>query len=189
MKPVKRSAVLVSLGALLAVLLMGCGGDDAPEGSEGSADGAATAGSEASPDTADASGEQAATATECDPPDGLVERLGLQRQLVLNLAQAEGENLEAIQSSGPPEPETFRSVADILDSLDLSGIAANSPFEAPEDVVADLRKTADLLEAALAAGTDTADPAWRALTEFFTQEFFVQHNASVGYYLNEAGCV
>ncbi len=55
-------------------------------------------------------------------------------------------------------------------------------------IAEDLRKTADLLQAALAAGGDTADPAWTALSEFYTQKLFVRHNASIAYYLREAGC-
>lgn len=175
MKPASRSAVLVSLGALLAVLLMGCGGDDAPTGS--------------STDVPDSAAGGAAAEAECNVPDGLLDRFNLQRQLVLNLALAGGENLETVQSVGPPEPETFRSVADVLAGLDLSGIASNPQFDGAEAIVADLHTTADLLQAALVAGTDTADPAWQELTEFYTQEFFVRHNASVGYYLSEAGCV
>src|SRR5690554_1087629 len=185
MKLPRKSAALASLGALLAVLLMGCGGDGAAEGAAGGPASAETGAPADQPDPA----PEAGTEAECDLPEGLAARLNLQRQLVLSVASSGGENLEAVQSTNPLEPELFRSLADTLDGLDLSGVAANPHFDPPEDVVADLRKTADLLQAALDAGSDSADPAWRELSEFYTEEFFTRHNASVSYYLSEAGCV
>ena len=182
MKLMPRSAALLSLGALLAVPLMSCSTETTPEDP-------AAADTEAPADVTDPSDEQAAAKLDCQLPDDLLERLNLERQLVLNLALAGGGNLEAIESASTLEPETFRSVADVLDGLDLSGIASNPQFDEPDDIVRDLHETAGLLEGALAAGADTADPAWTELTEFYSQEFFVRHNASVGYYLNEAGCV
>lgn len=175
-----KSAAVLSLSSL-AVLLVGCGGEDTSGGPVGDA----TAPAEA----ADAPDQTTAADVECDLPDGLLEQIGLERQLVLNLAMAEGDNLETVESAGPPDPESFRSLAEVLDGLDLSAASADAQFDEPDDVVADLNETADLLGAALAAGADTADPAWTALSAFYTQEFFVRHNASVNYYLNEAGCV
>lgn len=183
-----KSAALSSLGALLAVALTGCGSDDMP-------DEAAEAETADSADVEEPSGDDVETEDDgaaepaCDLPADLLERLNLERQLVLNLAMAEGGNLESVESVGTPEPETFRSLADALDGLDLSAISSNQQFDEPDDLIGDLNETADLLEAALAAGTDAADPAWQALSDFYTQEFFVRHNASVGYYLTEAGCV
>lgn len=167
--------------ALLALSVVGCS-------STGEADPPDTDATAAPVEATGAPEDQAAAEAECNIPDGLLDRLGLERQLVLNLAMAEGSNLEDVQSLGGPEPDTFRSVADVLDGLDLSGVEPRPNFDEPDDIVADLRETADLLEAALAAGTDTTDPAWRALTEFYTQDFFIQHNASINYYLDEAGC-
>jgi hypothetical protein len=181
-----KSAVLLPLGAMLAVALMGCGGDDAPE--EG-AEAEAPAETDLPDDEVDPSDEEGAPDSNCDLPGDLLERLNTDRQTVLNLALAEGANLEAVESIGLPEPDTFRSVAEVLDGLDLSGIPSNPQFDEPGDIVIDLHETADLLEAALAAGADAADPAWTELTEFYLQDFFVRHNASIGYYLNEAGCV
>lgn len=148
-------------------------------------------GEEGEPDAAmaEAPGEEVVAETECRLPDGLLERFGLHRQLVLNLAQTEGRNRESVEGMGVPEPGTFRSVADALDGRDLSNVTPNAAFDAPDDLVQDLRQTADLLEAALATRGEGAEPAWTALAEFYTQEFFVRHNASIGYYLNEAGCV
>lgn len=184
-----KSAAVSSLGALLAVALTGCGSDDmTDEATEAEAADSADV-EEPSGDDAEAEDDGAAEPA-CDLPADLLERLNLERQLVLNLAMAGGDNLESIESAaGTPEPETFRSLADALDGLDLSGIPSNPQFDEPNDLVGDLSETADLLEAALAAGTDAADPAWQALSDFYTQEFFVRHNASVGYYLTEAGCV
>lgn len=185
MRPARKAAVLTSLGALLAVLLMGCG-DESP--TEEAAGDATTTETGASADPAGSADGNVATDVACDLPEGLLNRLTVQRQLVRNVASAGGENLDAVQSGDPLDPETFRTVADVLDRLDLSGVTSNPQFDAPEDVIADLRKTADLLQAALDAGTDTADPAWQELTEFFTAEFFARHGASVNYYLTEAGC-
>ncbi|MQA90482.1 MAG: hypothetical protein GEU90_09630 [Gemmatimonas sp.] len=173
MKPTTNSLALLPLLALLALPVVGCG-------TEGETDAFRQA---------EAPTEEVAAEPECSLPDGLLERLNFHRQQVLNLAQTGGGNLEAVQGMGAPEPATFRSVADILEDLDLSSVASNSAFDAPDDIVRDLRQTADLLEVALAADSETADPAWTALAEFYTQEFFVRHNASLGYYLDEAGCV
>lgn len=187
MKSPRKSAALASLGALLTVLLMACGddGDDSP--AEEIAGGAAEIDASAGP--SDADNEKVATVGECNPPDGLLGKVAVQRQLLLNVALARGENFEAIQSENPLDPETFRSVADVLDNLDLAGVPSYPQFDGAEEVVADLRKTADLLQAVLEAGTDTADPAWQELSQFYTLDFFVQHSASLDYYLNEAGCV
>lgn len=141
------------------------------------------------PARAEAPTEEVTAEPECHLPDGLLQRFGSQRQLVLNLAQAEGRNRATVEDMGAPEPATFRSVADVLDDVDLSSVAPNAAFDAPEDLVDNLRQTADLLEAALATSGEGGDPAWTTLAEFYTQEFFVRHNASVGYYLDEAGCV
>ena len=173
---------VVAVIALLALGVAGCSstGEPDPPGTD-------TTGAPA--DVADSSEEPPAAEAECNMPEGLLDRFNLERQLVLNLALAEGANFESVQVMSGPEPGTFRSVADVLDGLDPSGIAPHPSFDDPDDIIADLRETADLLEAALAAGTDTADPAWRELTEFYTQGFFVQHNASMSHLLEEAGCV
>lgn len=184
MQSMRKSAALLSLGVLLTALLMGCGGDNPAEETAG---GTTLAESGDSPDPADSSNEEVATQAECDLPEDLLGRFVIQRQLVLNVASAKGANLEAIQSGNPLDPEVFRAIADALDSLDLSGIPAMQ-FGPAEDVIADLRRTADLLQAALDAGTDTADPAWQELNEFYTGEFFARHSTSVDYYLTEANC-
>lgn len=173
MKPTRNAVVPFSLLALFFLPIVGCG-------TEAETDASAQA---------EVPTEEVAAEPDCRLPAGLLGQLNVQRQFVLNLAQTGGRNLEAVQGMGTPEPATFRSVADILDDLDLSSIPSNSAFDAPDEIVRDLRRTADLLEASLAAGTATAEPAWTALAEFYTQEFFVRHNASLGYYLGEAGCV
>lgn len=186
MQPARRFAVLASLGALVAVLLTGCGNDGPAEETAG---GGGPAGTDASSDPSGSTGEDIAPDGGCDLPEGLLARFNQQRQLLLSVASAGGDNLDVIQSANPLEPETFRSVADVLDGLDLAGVAPNPQFDGPQDVVADLHRTADLLQAALDAGSDTADPAWQELAEFVTPEFFTRHGASVNYYLSEAGCV
>ncbi|HEX6194582.1 MAG TPA: hypothetical protein VFZ37_01645 [Jiangellaceae bacterium] len=180
-----KSARLLLLAAVV-VSALGCSGDGEPD--------ASTAEEPAAQDSADnvdtgTDDEDGLEQPECELPDDLVQTLGQERQLVLNLALAEGGNFETVASAGLPESGTFRSVADALGGLDLSGIPSNPNFDGPDDIVADLHETADLLDAALAAGADTTDPAWSALSEFYTQDFFTRHNASVGYYLTEAGCV
>lgn len=157
----------------LILSVVGCTGEGEPD----------------APASAEAPTEEVTAETECHLPDGLLQRFGSQRQLVLNLAQAEGRNRASVEAMGAPEPATFRSLADVLDDVDLSSVAPNAAFDAPDDLVQNLRQTADLLEAALATSSEGDDPAWTALAEFYTQAFFVRHNASVGYYLNEAGCV
>lgn len=120
-------------------------------------------------------------------PDRLKE-LGLERQLVLNLALASGSNYGTLSELGSlPSPATFRDFADDFEALDLSGIDQGL-FDPPSQVVDDLRTTGDLLEDALAAGDAKGDPAWTALHEFYTQELYVSHNSALGYYIGEAGC-
>jgi len=181
----RKSAALASLGVLLAVLLMGCGGDSpAPE----KVSDPVTTDADTPADHTDASLEDVDAELECTLPGSLLADLTIQRQLVLNVAVAGGANLNSVQATSPLEPDVFRSTADVLDGLDLSGLQSVPQFDAPEDVVADLRKTADLLEAALAAGDDTSHPAWQELKDFYTPEFFTRHSSSVNYYLSSAGC-
>lgn len=154
------------------------------------------------PTEADASGDKAAPAASAHKAGGplvpdcslfpkeLLDKYGLQKQLVLNFAMAQGRNLKTMRETmGAPEPATFRRLASAFESFDPDGIKPVANFDAADVIARDLRKTADLLEHALAAGDNTADPAWAALSAFYTQTFFVHHNASISYYLSNAGCM
>src|SRR5690606_5901195 len=130
----RKSAALASLGVLLAVLLMGCGGDSpAPE----KVSDPVTTDADTPADHTDASLEDVDAELECTLPGSLLADLTIQRQLVLNVAVAGGANLNSVQATSPLEPDVFRSTADVLDGLDLSGLQSVPQFDAPEDVVAD----------------------------------------------------
>lgn len=138
-----------------------------------------------------ATGSAEAAAAGCTAfSDELIRKWGLERQLVLNLAMAGGNNLKTLrETAGVPDPATFRAMADAFRASDFSGVEPLDMFDAPDVIAAHLTRTADLLSAALAAGGDTQDVAWTALSEFYTQGFFVRHNASVTYYLGEMDCI
>ncbi|MBX2796598.1 MAG: hypothetical protein KTR31_02980 [Myxococcales bacterium] len=119
----------------------------------------------------------------------LLEAFGLERQLVLNLALAQGDNYDTMaKTTGLPDPATFRGMADGFEGFDTSSIEPNPFFDEPAQIIVDLRTTADLLETALDAGSDSSDPAWADLAAFYTNGFFVGHGSSINYYLGEAGC-
>ncbi|MFP4003335.1 MAG: hypothetical protein ACLFV8_06135 [Alphaproteobacteria bacterium] len=132
------------------------------------------------------SAPSAAAEIDCSAfPGDLLTRWGREKQLVLNLSLAKGSNLEAMrETTGAPDPETFRTLAAGFESTDFPGVEPLDSFDAPDVIAADLRKTADLLETALTSGGD----AWTALSDFYTQKFFVHHNGSISYWLSEAGC-
>lgn len=121
-------------------------------------------------------------------PQELLEQWGFDAQLALNLSLANGDNYASIRdSTGLPDPASFRDLADAFDAADFSGIDPLA-FDPPAEVADDLRTTGDLLEGALAAGEDLADPAWADFSAFFTSDQFVQTGSSVSYHLDEAGC-
>jgi hypothetical protein len=121
--------------------------------------------------------------------EDLRNRLGLEAQLVLNLSLGDADTYDAmVETTGLPDPETFRQVRQAFENLDLSGVEMNPFFQRPPEIVSGLTNTAELLQDALAAGTRRPDPAWDALSDFYTSDFFVTHNASINYYLGEVGC-
>jgi hypothetical protein len=121
-------------------------------------------------------------------PVELIEQWGIDAQLALNLSLANGDNYVSMRdSTGLPERASFTDLADAFDAADFSGIDALL-FDSPGEIAADLRTTGDLLEDALLAGEDLADPAWADFSAFYTSDQFVQTGSSVSYHLDEAGC-
>lgn len=174
---------LIVLAALtsLSLLCAACGGENETAGE--------AAPEAASPETAASPGGTAKSGCSAFTKD-LLDRWGMEKQLVLNLSLAKGGNLKTMRETmSLPDPATFRSLAAAFDGLDTDSIEPMNMFDTPQTISGDLRKTADLLQAALAAGGDTADPAWTALSEFYDQKFFIRHNSSISYYLGEAGCI
>lgn len=167
-------SVLLAGITCLSMMCAACGGE-----------GDQTAGADA------ASGSDREKAADCSAfSQDLLTKYGLQKQLVLNLAMARGRNLKSMQeTTGGPEPATFRRLGAGFEGFDWAGIETLPNFDTPDVIARDLGKTADLLQNALAAGDNSADPAWAELSEFYTQKFFVRHNSSISYYLSEAGCV
>ena len=131
-----------------------------------------------------------AAAADCSAfPQDLIEKWGKEKQLVLNLSMAKGRNLKTMRETiGAPDPATFRTLADGFETSEFEGVERLGIFLAPEEIVEGLRQTADLLEAALATGGSPTDPAWQALSDFYTPQFFGKHNSAISYYLSEAGC-
>jgi len=182
------NAVILSVAAMLALLCSACGESPPAQGSSAES----SAETDGTPEGAAPAGEAVPTPeANCAAfPRDLLDKYGLQKQLVLNLSMAGGRNLKTMRETmGAPEPETFRRMAAGFENFDASGIEPIANFDTPDVITRDLGRTADLLAAALAAGEHSGDPAWTELSEFYTQKFFVHHNASISYYLNKADCV
>lgn len=119
----------------------------------------------------------------------LLQKWNLDRQKVLGIASNRGKDLKSMKEViGWPDPDLFRQFAAAFAGLDLSGAEATSMYQKADVVAADMHKTADLLEAALAASDNPEAPAWTALQEFYTMDFFMKHNMSFVYYFDHAGC-
>jgi hypothetical protein len=126
----------------------------------------------------------------CSVSKDVLGKIGIQRQLVLNLSMGKGSNLKSMEETmGVPEPALFRQLATVMDELAEGGVKPSPIFDAPDLVAQDLNKTAELLENALAAREHLTHPSWAELSEFYNQKFFVRHNSAINYYLNEAGCL
>ena len=141
-----------------------------------------------------AAGESEATAEARGPGDfdcgsvteDLLVRVGIGHQLVIQIDPE--RNLESMEATGGlPEPEAFREMADVMAGMDASGIELLQ-FMPPEELAAELRQLADLLEAALARRDYPADPAWQTLRDFVVTSI-PRQQMSMSYLLDEAGCL
>lgn len=165
-----------SLGPVIVLAVAACGGGE-PE----------TAPDAPARDQAAAPGAAASGGAACEAFDEeLLTRVGLGFQLVRQMSTPrQMESMEA--TVGLPEPESFRALADALGRLDTSGVDPLG-FMPLDSVTVDVRRLADLLEAALAADEADAD-GHRARLTAFADEMAAPAQASMGYHLDQLGCV
>ena len=118
----------------------------------------------------------------------LIKQVGIDYQLVRNLALAGGKNLALMEkNNNVPKPETFRTFASGFARLDISTVEALPNFDKPEVSAPSIRELADKLEAALVQKDNLSHPAWAELADFSKRRQNRQQS-SVNYYLNELGC-
>jgi len=117
--------------------------------------------------------------------EDLLIRVGIGYQLVKQIDPE--RNLETMEASGGlPDPEAFRDMADVMAGMDASEMDLLQ-FMPPEELAAELRQLANLLESALAQRDYPADPAWQTLRDFVA-ESAARQQMSASYLLDEAGC-
>jgi len=164
-----RGACAGVVVASLCLTLAACGGGDgAPEASEVAAEVAAA-------------GEFDCSAVTED----LLVRVGIGYQLVMQIDPE--RNLETMEATGGlPDPEAFREMADVMADMDASEMELLQ-FMPPEELAAELRQLANLLEAALAQRDYPADPAWQTLRDFVIASA-PRQQMSVSYLLDQASC-
>jgi len=118
----------------------------------------------------------------------LTKQVGMDYQLVRNLALAGGKNLALMEKNNTiPKPETFRTFASSFEQLDVSNVEPLPNFDNPEITAAAIRELANKLEAPLAQKNNLEHPAWTELADFSKRRQNRQQS-SVNYYLSESGC-
>jgi hypothetical protein len=147
---------------------------------------AACGGGESAGEEADATSDASAGDFDCSAvTEDLLVRVGIGYQLVKQIDPE--RNLETMEATGGlPDPGAFRDMAEVMEGMDTSEMELLQ-FLPPEELAAQLRQLATLLEEALAQRDYPADPAWETLRGFVMQSA-PRQQMSLGYLLDEAGC-